>query len=118
MPEDVRVTPAHPTTLPHGDTARRLGWVHLPPTVRRQVERKIGATVVDSFSCDAGFTPGLASVLLCADGTRPLSLAPPRPPPRPGRGAPPPRRPPPLHQGGVAEGPAVRRDVLPRGGPE
>jgi len=73
MPQDVRVTsptPAHPTTIPHGETALRLGWVHLPPPVRRAVEQKLGTTVVDSFSCDAGFTPGLASVLLGADGTR------------------------------------------------
>ncbi|MFT4262491.1 MAG: hypothetical protein QM572_03850 [Nocardioides sp.] len=59
-----------PTTLPHGETATRLGWVHVPPHVRREVERKLGTTVVDSYSCDAGYTPGLASVLLCADGSR------------------------------------------------
>jgi hypothetical protein len=61
---------AIPTTIPHGETAMRLGWVHLPPHVRRAVERKVGTSVVDSFSCDGGYTPGLASVLLCADGTR------------------------------------------------
>ncbi|UDY24813.1 phosphotransferase family protein [Nocardioides sp. Kera G14] len=65
-----RSAKVHPTTLPHGETAMRLGWVHLPPHVRRQVEQRLGTTVVDSFSKDAGFTPGLASVLLCADGTR------------------------------------------------
>ena len=48
----------------------RLEWVHLPPHLRRAIERKIATTVVDSYSCDGGYTPGLASVLLCADGTR------------------------------------------------
>lgn len=59
-----------PLAIPHGRTARRIDWVHLPPYVRRDVERRLGTSVVDSFSCDAGFTPGLASVLLCADGSR------------------------------------------------
>lgn len=72
MPQDVRVTArtAHPTTIPHGRTARRLEWVHLPPLVRTSVERRLGAKVVDAESCDAGFTPGMASVLTCADGSR------------------------------------------------
>ncbi len=48
----------------------RLEWVHLPPHLRRAIERTIGTTVVDAYSCDGGYTPGLASVLLCADGTR------------------------------------------------
>lgn len=59
-----------PLAIPHGRTARRIDWVHLPPHIRRAVEQKLHTTVVDSFSCDSGFTPGLASVLLCADGTR------------------------------------------------
>ena len=61
---------AIPVDFPVGRTARRLGWVHLPPTVRTAVERKLGSTVIDSVSCDAGYTPGLASVVTCADGTR------------------------------------------------
>jgi aminoglycoside phosphotransferase (APT) family kinase protein len=61
---------AHPTTIPHGRTARRLDWVHLPPMVRREVERRLGSPVVDAESQDAGFTPGFASVLTCADDTR------------------------------------------------
>ena len=69
MPEDVPV-PALPTTIPHGRTARRLDWVHLPPTVRRAVERRLGSPVVDAVSQTAGFTPGLASVLTSADGNR------------------------------------------------
>ena len=70
MSQDVRVTTAHPTTIPHGRTARRLDWVHLPPMVRRAVERRLGSPVVDAESQDAGFTPGFASVLTCADGAR------------------------------------------------
>ncbi|WP_459984736.1 phosphotransferase family protein [Nocardioides sp. AN3] len=64
------MTLAHPTTIPHGRTARRLDWVHLPPMVRRAVERKLGSAVVEAESQDAGFTPGFASVLTCADGSR------------------------------------------------
>jgi hypothetical protein len=70
MLEDVRVTPAHPTTIPHGRTARRLDWVHLPPMVRRAVEKRLGSPVVEAESQDAGYTPGFASVLTCADGSR------------------------------------------------
>jgi len=68
--EDGRVTQAHPTTIPHGRTARRLDWVHLPPMVRRAVETRLGSRVVEAESQDSGFTPGFASVLTCADGTR------------------------------------------------
>ncbi|MEX0429681.1 hypothetical protein AB3X52_18845 [Nocardioides sp. DS6] len=57
-------------TIPHGRTARRLEWVHLPPLVRREVERRLGAKVVAAQSQDAGFTPGMAAVLTCADGSR------------------------------------------------
>lgn len=69
MPEDVRVS-AIPVDFPVGRTARRLGWVHLPPPVRSAVERRLGSAVVDATSCDAGYTPGLASVVTCADGSR------------------------------------------------
>ncbi len=56
--------------LPHGDTALRLGWRFLPPHIRSAVEQRLGSPVVEARSCDAGFTPGLASVLTCADGSR------------------------------------------------
>ncbi|MBM7519718.1 phosphotransferase [Nocardioides nitrophenolicus] len=59
-----------PTVIPHGRTARRLSWAHLPPLVRRAVEQRLGSPVVDAVSQDGGFTPGFASVLTCADGTR------------------------------------------------
>ncbi|MBB3043843.1 phosphotransferase [Nocardioides soli] len=59
-----------PTTIPHGRTARRLEWPHLPPHVRALVEEHCGSPVVEARSQGAGFTPGFASVLVCADGTR------------------------------------------------
>lgn len=59
-----------PTTIPHGRTARRLEWVHLPPHVRAEVERRIGSPVVEAESRTTGFTPGFASVLSCEDGDR------------------------------------------------
>ena len=59
-----------PTTLPHGRTAQRLTWPHLPPGLRAYVERRCGSPVVEARSQGGGFTPGFASVLTCADGTR------------------------------------------------
>jgi aminoglycoside phosphotransferase (APT) family kinase protein len=59
-----------PTTIPHGQTARRLEWRHLPPPVRTLVEQHCGSSVVDATSQSAGFTPGFASVLTCTDGSR------------------------------------------------
>ncbi len=56
--------------LPHGLTARRLEWVHLPPHVRRLIEQRCGTAVVDARSCTGGFTPGFASVLRGADGSQ------------------------------------------------
>lgn len=59
-----------PQPIPHGRTARRLPWAHLPPAVRREIERRCGAPVVETTSQNAGYTPGFASVLTCADGSR------------------------------------------------
>lgn len=59
-----------PTTIPHGRTARRLEWTFLPPHLRRQIEERCGSPVVDARSMGTGFTPGFASVLTCADGSR------------------------------------------------
>ena len=61
---------AIPTTIPHGRTAQRLTWPHLPPGVRAYIERRCGSPVVDAASQGGGFTPGFASVLTCADGSR------------------------------------------------
>ena len=65
----VAATTPIPIDYPVGRTARRLGWVHLPPRVRAEVERRLGSAVIEDVSATAGFTPGLASVLICADGS-------------------------------------------------
>ncbi len=59
-----------PNPVPLGRTAQRLTWPFLPPNVRSLVERRCGSPVVDAESQGGGFTPGFASVLTCADGTR------------------------------------------------
>ncbi len=56
--------------VPHARTARRLHWEHLPPLVRREVERRLGSPVEDAVSQDSGFTPGFASRLVGRDGRR------------------------------------------------
>jgi aminoglycoside phosphotransferase (APT) family kinase protein len=58
--------PAAPT----GRTAQRLEWKFLPPHVRELIERRCGSSVVLAQSQGGGFTPGFASVLTCADGSR------------------------------------------------
>ncbi|HRK44989.1 MAG TPA: phosphotransferase [Nocardioides sp.] len=59
-----------PSPVPHGRTARRLEWAHLPPAVRAAIEEQCGAPVVAATSQTSGFTPGFASVLECSDGSR------------------------------------------------
>jgi hypothetical protein len=61
--------------IPYGATARRLEWSLLPPHLRSLVERRLGAPVVAATSRDGGFTPGMASVLTCADGSRHFAKA-------------------------------------------
>ncbi|HEU4512709.1 MAG TPA: phosphotransferase [Nocardioidaceae bacterium] len=63
-------TPQRNAPIPHGRTARRLEWPLLPPPIRAMVEQRIGSRVVSAESSGAGYTPGLASVLTCADGSR------------------------------------------------
>ena len=69
--EDGAVSTAIPSPIPHGRTARRLEWAHLPPAVR---ERDRAALRVAGrrrpTSQGGGFTPGFASVLTCEDGSR------------------------------------------------
>ncbi len=65
--------PQHPSAVaqvPHGRTARRLDWLLLPPMLRRTIEQRLGSPVADAASAGAGYTPGFASVLTCADGSR------------------------------------------------
>ena len=59
-----------PNPVPIGRTAQRLTWPFLPPHVRALVEERCGSAVVDAASQGGGFTPGFASVLTCADGTK------------------------------------------------
>jgi len=56
--------------FPLGRTARRLEWPHLPPAVRGLIEERCGSPVVSAETQGGGFTPGFASVLTCADGSR------------------------------------------------
>lgn len=58
-----------PSRIPHGRTARRVQWSHLPPSVRAHIDARLGSPVEDAASQDSGFTPGFASVLTCADGS-------------------------------------------------
>ncbi len=60
----------YPSPLPHGRTARRLEWAHLPPAVRAAVEQRCGSPVATATSQTGGFTPGFASVLECEDASR------------------------------------------------
>lgn len=65
-PQDLATVEA----VPHGRTARRLEWAHLPPQVRALVEERLGSPVVHAESQGSGFTPGFASRLTAADGSR------------------------------------------------
>ena len=58
-----------PSPVPHGRTARRLEWPHLPPHIRGLIEEQCGSSVTEAASQGGGFTPGFASVLTCADGS-------------------------------------------------
>lgn len=59
-----------PSPIPHGKTAQRLTWPHLPPHIRELIETRCGSPVVEHASQGGGYTPGFASVLTCADGSR------------------------------------------------
>ncbi|WP_244929172.1 hypothetical protein [Nocardioides sp. W7] len=62
--------PSNTPPVPVGRTARRLEWAHLPPHVRALVEGECGSPVIEAITQGGGFTPGFASVLVCADQTR------------------------------------------------
>jgi hypothetical protein len=57
-------------TPPTHDTALRLEWHVLPRPLRAAVADRCGSPVVAADSRNRGFTPGFASVLECADGSR------------------------------------------------
>ncbi|MEI2819550.1 MAG: hypothetical protein V9E81_04780 [Marmoricola sp.] len=54
----------------YNNTATRIQWNYLPPELRSAIEQRLGSEVVAAQSQDSGFTPGMASVLTCADGTK------------------------------------------------
>ena len=56
--------------VPFGHTARRLEWRFLPAATRQLIEERCGSPVERADSQGGGFTPGFASVLTCADGSR------------------------------------------------
>ncbi|MDN5894034.1 MAG: phosphotransferase [Nocardioides sp.] len=58
------------TPPPSGQTARRVEWQFLPPHIRDLISDRCGSPVVEAESQRGGFTPGFASVLTCADGSR------------------------------------------------
>lgn len=59
-----------PLPVPPWATARRRTWGELPQSVRAQIEARLGAPVREATSQGSGFTPGFASRLVLADGTR------------------------------------------------
>jgi len=58
------------SAMTHPATARRLEWRFLPTHIRALIEEHCGSPVVEADSQPRGFTPGFASVLTCADGSR------------------------------------------------
>jgi hypothetical protein len=62
--------PSMAEPVPHGRTAVRLEWRHLPREVREYVEGRTGSPVVAVRSQGSGFTPGFASRLTCQDGSK------------------------------------------------
>lgn len=48
----------------------RVDWNDVPEAVRAAIERVCGATVIQARTQPGGFSPGVASRVRCADGTR------------------------------------------------
>ncbi|HKS91738.1 MAG TPA: hypothetical protein VJQ83_07400, partial [Tepidiformaceae bacterium] len=53
-----------------GNGAQRLQWHELPGHVRAALEARLGSLVAEAISQPGGFSPGLASRLVLADGRR------------------------------------------------
>jgi hypothetical protein len=60
--------PDHPVFTPA--TGQRLHWGELPNQVQRDLEDRLGASVVEATTQPGGFSPGVAARLLLADGRR------------------------------------------------
>lgn len=63
--QDARVT-----SPPRHGLAARLCWAELPAEIRGGIEDELGDRVVDEIVQSGGFSPGLASRVLLADGRR------------------------------------------------
>lgn len=64
------VTTRDGVVVPVRETARRPTWDQLPDEVCRTIETSTGSSVVGARSTGTGFTPGFASRLDLADGSR------------------------------------------------
>jgi hypothetical protein len=53
-----------------GTAARRRSWPEVPAELQQEAERQLGSPVRDFQGRPGGFTPGLAGVAVCADGTK------------------------------------------------
>lgn len=69
MPYGAAMT-SQPHVVPPPSGGRRLRWHDLPGPQRAAVEERLGGVVVQEHSATTGFSPGLASVLVTAEGTR------------------------------------------------
>lgn len=65
-----RVVTSDGVVIPVRATAVRPAWVDLPRSVRALIEAAVGQSVAGSWSAGTGFTPGFASRLDLADGSR------------------------------------------------
>lgn len=52
-----------------GTATRRRSWPEVPAELRQEAERQLGSAVRDFRGRPGGFTPGLAGIVVCADGT-------------------------------------------------
>jgi phosphotransferase family enzyme len=52
-----------------GMATRRRSWPEVPTELRQEAERQLGSPVRDFRGRPGGFTPGLAGIAVCADGT-------------------------------------------------
>jgi hypothetical protein len=66
----VATAPMAASSAPHEAGSTRLRWVELPPRVRTAAESALGAAVASDAVQPGGFSPGLASRLVLADGRR------------------------------------------------
>src|SRR5258708_3811746 len=66
----VAVKPAIEEQTMSGTATRRRCWPEVPADLRREAEQHLGSPVRDFQVRPGGFTPGLAAVVMCANGTK------------------------------------------------